>query len=229
VPLTWPEYLEIEKNLLACWQDQSKNLQNRFLDGSAYLNVLLAEKTGKQLSQSVSSQGTLNAWDKILIATLYRTYFPRQTYRVKGYGKQNLHLGSFLTTMMSGLFTNDVFGESSKLPWPENDQEINDLIYRFVYSHIFAKLYFGAGFGQLSLIAGFHHLALGLVLIKLKARALAMSRQQCSITMADVVTTVVQLEKGLGEVKISPYGAAILELLLASESRLRRCFAFGAG
>jgi hypothetical protein len=42
----------------------------------------------------------------------------------------------------------------------------------------------------------------------------------------DVVQTIVQLEKSFGELKITPYGAAVLELLLASPSRIARFLRF---
>ncbi len=114
------------------------------------------------------------------------------------------------------------------LSWPDTDLESNDIVYRFLYSHLFGKLYFGGGFGQLSLIAGFHHLAMLLVLIKLHARALAMTHLDSKITQMDIIQTIVQLEKSLGEVKVSAYGAAILELLLASPARVARLLQFTA-
>jgi len=115
-------------------------------------------------------------------------------------------------------------GSSSSLQinWPDSDPEIEDLLYRYFYSRIFAKLYFGAGFGQLSLIAGFHHLALLLSLIKLQAKVIALSRDAKVVSLIDVVTTIRQLEKRLGEATLGPYAAATLELLLYSPRRLRR-------
>ena len=273
VPLTWPEYLEIEKTLILYIQDQSKSLESRFIDGSRYLNSLLNKGTAsvnpetnstnkKQLDKPQSEQ-SLNYWDKVLLSTLYKTYFPPQANRPQGYGQLIISLSPFLKEALGVIFAGTSEQPIDKSPptdkpsstsgisaadfyyypqefsyksachlvssaWPADDLESNDMIYRFFYSHIFAKLYFGGGFGQLSLIAGFHQLALFLVLIKLHARALAMTHLDSKISQIDIIQTIVQLEKSLGEVKVSAYGAAILELLLASPSRVARLLQFAA-
>jgi hypothetical protein len=106
--------------------------------------------------------------------------------------------------------------------WPDKDGVIDDLIYRYFYSRIFAKLYFAAGFGQLSLISGFHHLGLVYSLIRWQARALAKARGATAVSALDVVAAVRQLEKRLGETVVGAYAAATFELLFFSPSRLQR-------
>jgi len=240
VPLSWEQYLEIEKTLLTLIQDTSKSLLARFLAGSQYLSTVLDEnitgrprteqQTNVNLGQgqdvhSPARRSTLNPWDKVLFSTLYKIYFPRQNKAGKSWGQLHLGLSSFIKAGWSDSETDKLIAQAANLPWPENDAAISDLIYRFFYSRVFGKLYFGAGFGQLSLIAGFNHLALALGLLRLKAGSIAMARSSSIITLDDVVATIVQLEKSLGELKISPYGAAILELLLASQGRIRRFLA----
>ena len=218
-PLSWERYLEIEENLLVAMQDKSKNLENRFIDGSNYLNSLLA--TDGERKNNKTDQAQLNKWDKILLTILYKTYFPEHKDQAKSYGQLHLTFASFLNTALRPDDIGLQMEKAAIIPWPE-DSQINDLIYRFFYSRIFAKLYFGAGFGQLSVIAGFHHLATLLALLKFKARLMAIKRSALIISHDDVIKSVVQLEKSLGELKISPYGAATLELLLASPSRIKR-------
>jgi hypothetical protein len=111
------------------------------------------------------------------------------------------------------------------VPWPAQDKEIEDLLYRYFYSRIFAKLYFGAGFGQLSLIAGYHHLILLYALIKLQSRALALGRGASIVSYVDVVAAIRQLEKRLGETAVGGYAAAIYELLMFSHLRALRILA----
>lgn len=295
VPLTWQNYLEIEDNLLLRFKDKSKSLEDRFINGCAYLNSLLSERIGgeaelnsqdrKNETVAVNQDNTgrivqsLNTIDRFVLTFLYKTYFPAQRNRPQGYG--NLIVGSitvlgealrfFLTENLSfaasvfkklasplnqsvsatvapadhslrnevtgiaqqsklyyasGGFSCDLASQLTNLPWPDNDLEINDMIYRFFYSHVFGKHYFGAGLGQLSLIAGFHHLAILLALIKLHARTLAVRHFDSKVTQMDIVETIVQLEKSLGELKITGFGAAILELLLASPARIARILQF---
>ena len=83
-----------------------------------------------------------------------------------------------------------------------------------------------AGLGQLSLITGFHHLAVLLALIKLHARKLAAGHFNSQINKMDIEQTIVQLEKSFGELKITASGAAILETLLASPARIARILRF---
>ncbi len=39
----------------------------------------------------------LNKWDKTILLTLYRKYFPDQRKAAKGYGQVNLNAASFIT------------------------------------------------------------------------------------------------------------------------------------
>lgn len=110
----------------------------------------------------------------------------------------------------------------AKIEWCGLEPDSESLIYRYFYSRIFGKLYFGAGFGQLSLITGFHHLAIIYALLKLQAKALAAARGVEKVSYLDLVTAIRQLEKRLGETAINGYAAAAFELLLFSPARLNR-------
>ena len=252
IPLTWEEYLSIENRLIMRLQDKSKSLENRFIDGCNYLDTLLTERSPFKQNKSTpitNNTQSLNALDKIILVWLYKTYFPGQGNRPQGYGNLTFSLpGIFIEALRSlfagkeiiakpnhdnsgpyydsGNFSYNFACQLISLPWPEDDLESNDIIYRFFYSHIFGKHYFGAGLGQLSLITGFHHLAILLALIKLHARKLAAGHFDSKVSQMDIVQTIVQLEKSLGELKFTGYGAAILELLLASPARMSRILHF---
>jgi hypothetical protein len=76
-----------------------------------------------------------------------------------------------------------------------------------------------------SIIAGFHHIILMLALLKLHARALAKMRQAPVASMVDVVATVRQLERMVGETRLGGYSVALWEMLLTPGSRARKLLA----
>ena len=99
---------------------------------------------------------------------------------------------------------------------------LEDILYRFVYQRIFGKMYFGAGYGQLSIMAGFHHLVVAVVLAELHARAAAFNRGFKDVQEADMVSTMRTLEKRLGDSALDGYAAAVLEYQLQSHGRCLR-------
>jgi hypothetical protein len=116
------------------------------------------------------------------------------------------------------------FEELASFPWPTTEQEpeVEDLLTRFVYSRIFGKWYFGGGFAQLSVIAGFHHLALLVALIRLHSAALAKARGADRVSLVDVMTTVRQSEEKINVVVLDGYSAGLWELILFSQGPVRR-------
>jgi hypothetical protein len=232
-PLTWSEYLKIEEVLRHSLDNKAKSLEERFLEGSNYLIERVSQgrtpKVAPAAPASPKEIGKLNHLDRNLITALHQAYFPSQIVG-KGQGDFNWLsfsgqvMASFIYPMDTIQLPSGRFKLATLLPieWPQDDRDIEDLLYRYFLSRLFAKLYFGAGFGQLSLVAGFHHLALLLALLKLQARALAQAREAPSVSFVDVIASVRQLEKRLGEVTVGPYAATTLELLLFSPQRLRR-------
>ncbi|MGH9549684.1 MAG: hypothetical protein ACRD3W_09920, partial [Terriglobales bacterium] len=174
----------------------------------------------------------LRALDKQLLLALHKIYFPVGTI---GRGEGDFSAGRFAYQLaFQGIFPglrlflpghSYSFEELGAMAWPVTDPDIEDLLYRYFYSRIFGKLYFGAGFGQLSLVAGFQHLLVVYALIKLHAKALSKSRGASVVSYVDVVATIRQLEKRLGETVVGGYGAAIYELLLFSYRRAQRLLA----
>jgi Fe-S-cluster containining protein len=235
-PITWEQYLEYESKILACLKTEMP-FRDRLLAASSFLVGLAkpGQQTGKATDQTTASQvdlndiGPLNQLDRVLIANLHRLYFPVKPIK-RGEGDFKVSrlvfeatlgpaLGTLKIEVPSGRFSLDSL---ASINWPEDDQEIKDILYRYFYSRVFAKLYFAAGFGQLSLIVGFHHLAVIYALIRWHAKALARGRDAKTVSLIDVVATVRQLEKRLGETAVSGYAAATFELLLFSPQRLRR-------
>lgn len=223
-PMTWDEYLEHEKQLVAFLQDRSMPFQERMLKGSEYL----CSKLSAQLPPA-SAAPALKRIDRHLLIALHKIYFP---VKPLGKGECDFNLLRFLYqvlyqgTRIAHVARKFSFEELHAFPWPEDDQEIEDLLFRYFLSRIYGKLYFGAGFGQLSLITGFHHLILVFGLVKLQAKAWAISRESPRVTTTDLVATIRELEKRLGESHLGGYEAATWELLMQSHSRVRRVLAY---
>jgi len=223
-PMTWDDYLRYEEGLLAILNDRELTMDERMLKGSTHLVSLLPGG-----APAVSGEAPpLKKLDKHLLVALHKIYFP---VKPLGRGEGDFNAGRFLYQVAFQGVRVPFPGKNFKIeelhdfPWPEGDPDIDDLLYRYFFSRIFGKLYFGAGFGQLSLITGFHHLALVYALVKLQAKATAMGRGAPCVSMLDVVATVRNLEKRMGECKLGGYEAAIWELLMSSPSRVRRVIA----
>ena len=107
----------------------------------------------------------------------------------------------------------------------KEEGEVEDMLYRYLFSRIFGKLYFGAGYGQLSLMAGFHHLVAVYTLIKLQVRAMALGRGEAEVSESDMVACLRAVEKRLGDSCLDGYGAAVFELFFQSKERCLRFLA----
>lgn len=234
ITFTWDEYLEYEKKLLEFLGDSSRNFDERLLSGSAYLVDALKEKRGSTANPppvSLDSAPKLKGIDKQLLVALHKIYFP---VKKLGRGEGDFNLYRFLyQSVFLGLLPPKInvlmksysFEELEEMEFPFGDEEIDNLIYRYLYQRIFGKLYFGAGFGQLSLIVGFHHLAVAYALVKLQSKAIALGRGVDRVGYLDVVTAVRQLEKRMGETALDGMAAATYELLLFPHTRLSRILA----
>jgi len=231
-PIAWEEYLVIENRLLAELSDGSRPLEHRMLACSQYLmsQVKRAGAPATAADTTLPEAGArlsmdpLNAIDKSLLLTFQRMYYPvKQLKR----GEGDFRIPAFLQQHFFGGKSWPLAKQAFKLDelqvmnWPEDDKEINGILERYVYSYVFGKKYFGAGFGQVSVIAGFHHLVLILALIKLQSKASARARGG-TVNLLDVATTVRQTERQVGESKLGGYAAAAWELFLFPPGRARR-------
>lgn len=231
VPLTWDEYMQLDANLIACMSDSSKKFEDRFIAGS---DLLIEEfnKKRERLGAKGNVSPALNWQDKQLIKALRKIYFP---VKPLGKGEGDFNFYKFLAqVILNGVFpvNIDVPGNNypieklAKIPFPQDDPDISSLIYRYFFSRLFGKHYFGAGFGQLSVITGFHHLAILYALIKLQSKASSLQRGSDVVSYLDVAAAVRQLEKRLGETSLDGMAAATFELLMFSPNRMRRILAF---
>ena len=170
-----------------------------------------------------SGLSKLNKLDKHLLSTFHKMYFPPRAHRIP-FNVPKFWLKVFFNSSTLYEFPSEIYAidQIKDVPFPEDDPVIEDMLYRYIYSLIFGKKYFGAGFGHLSLITGFHHVVLAYTLAKIHARGLAKQRQAPVVSLIDMVATLKQLETQMGELMIGPYAASTLELLLQSPARAKR-------
>ncbi len=184
-------------------------------------------------SPQLSSAASLNWLDKHLLTGLHKIYFPAKRL---GRGEGDFNFYRFIyQVIFQGIIPGTKlqlpgrsysFEELESMPFPSNeDQEIEDLIYRYFFSRIFGKHYFGAGFGQLTLISGFNHLAIVFALLKLQSKAIAKSRDVGKVSYLDVAAAVRLLEKRMGETNLDGMAAATYETLMHSPRRVARVLA----
>lgn len=235
-PITWEQYLAIEKQLIEYLRQRDQPMELRLLMGSAFLrSKAINMPMPSEITLSGSGQPVkLKSLDQHLLVALHRIYYPVRTSKGQGdfsaarFAYQVAFTGIFpgLKMVVVNPLSEETHSYSindlAQMAWPGDDKDIEDLVYRFLFSHIFGKNYFGAGFGQLSLIAGYHHLLVTYVLIKLHAKALTRSRGDARVTFFDVVVAIRHIEKMLGNTSVGPYAAAVFELLLYSHKRAKR-------
>ncbi len=239
-PISWDQYLQHEGELMKRLGDKSKRLADRISDCCDYLATEMAKtprgastaSAGKspEIAASDKPKSTasvaLNKLDKHLLATFHKMYFPPRAYRPL-FNVPKFWLGSWFNASSVFDFGSEVYAidQLKEFPFPEDDPEIDDMLYRYLYSMIFGKKYFGAGFGHLSMVTGFHHMIMAYSLARLHARGLAKARKAPKVSLVDMVATLKQLETQMGEIMIGPYAASTLELLLQYPSRARRYLA----
>lgn len=226
-PISWDEYLKHEEELFSRLNEQSLSLTERLQNCCDYLAAQVEARS--QVRSDASTRGlSLNKLDKHLLSTFHKMYLPSKPQRSseKDFHTYRFWFGTIFNTSTVFEVNNQYYAidQLREMPFPEN-KEIDAMLYRYVFSHIFGKKYFGAGFGGLSLVTGFHHLIMIVTLARLHARGLALSRQASSPDLSDMTFTLRKLETQLGETKLGPSAASSLELLLQYSSRAQRFLA----
>ena len=236
IPMTWEQYLGHEEKLLSYIKDRSISMDQRFVNGANYLKAAVSETRGTGVAPVVAKlegAGALKGLDKQLLVALHKIYFPVQQL---GRGESDFNFYRFLYQCCFGGLMGGIkirvpgksygFEELERMPFPSNeDKEVEDLIYRYFFSRIFGKHYFGAGLGQLSLVTGFNHLAIVYGLVKLQSKAIAKMRGVEQVSYLDVAAAVRSLEKRLGETALDGMAAATFETLMTSNQRVARVLA----
>jgi Fe-S-cluster containining protein len=223
-PLTWDEYIQIEQRLLDFIRQQDRPLEERMLAGSAFLMEQVKTRGVGTAYDTTLTDANLKALDRSLLLTFHKMYYPtHRLRRDEASFSLPLLLGQhfFGSKKLQAPKRSFSIEEAAEVTWPD-DPELNNILERYFYSYIFGKKYFGAGYAQVSVIAGFHHLTLILALLKLQAKISARLRDAHTVNLLDLAASVRQMERQLGETKLDGYSAAAFETLLYSHERARR-------
>lgn len=226
--IDWPTYLEYEARMLEILSDaEGKSLDERLIEISEFLISKERDSASSTSSGATSDEPpAMKKLDRYLLVSLHRVYFPAQDKVSRALMSFSLPRFLYQLVFDSGKFKTAAksfsLEELTAFPWPGDDEEIQSLLYRFLYSRIFGKWYFGGGYWQLSLITGFHHLVICMALLKLQSKASAIARGANRVEFIDVAHSVRRLEEQLSETEVNGNTAATFELLMASHGRLRR-------
>lgn len=226
--MTWDEYLMHEDVLLKSLLSENGNIIDRLRACSDYLvgevNKRLPAKAGSS-TEEPAAMG-LNKLDRHILSGFHRMYFP-----AKGRKKNEAGLNTFKFWLRFYLNASTVFevgkefyaiDQLKEFPFPSDDKEIDGILTRYAYSHVFGKKYFGAGLGGFTLITGFHHLVMVVALARLQARAIAKQRNAPIVSLLDVLAAIRMLETQLGETMFTTASTNNVELLLQGGKRARR-------
>jgi len=112
--------------------------------------------------------------------------------------------------------------EICQLKLPQVEKEVHQLISRFIYCRIFAKLCWGPGLGHLSVLSGLHFLGLVTALLRIKLKVLSIDQPATKIDFMQVAELVRTLERQLTTLRISQESSAVLQVLLESPKRFER-------
>lgn len=230
-PLKWSDYIETEKVIL----DKLVNLE----PGTRVEKTLFEEgerfrkrAAGAKLDNIAALTTNPKVIDLVLLRNLLLLYFPDDVYKS---GTCELDAQAvareFLAEPKKVFFRHrgaeyslqDLIGiRIGRLP----DQSA-DLLRRFSYLRIFSKLYFGAGFNYFSVIAGTHHLAILICLLRIRLKLELMHRGIANrADDADVLSILMEdtrtLERRLTVSSFGQESIAMLEILLLSPQRVER-------
>lgn len=244
-PISWEQYLKHEERLLTVFADKTRSLKDRLSDCCDYLAEEMSRTprgastaaAGKSPPPAPGGQAaggapagaasvSLNKLDRHLLSAFHKLYFPRRAYRPM-FNVPRFWIGVWLNAGTVFEFPSEFYAldQLKEFPFPDEDAAINDMLHRYLYSLLFGKKFFGAGFGHLSLVTGFHHMIMAYALARLHARGLAKMRNATTVSLTDMAATLKQLETQMGEIMIGPFAASTLELLLQYPSRARRFLA----
>ncbi len=225
-PLDWDEYLQLERELLRIVRFQGqKRIDRCLLDCSRFL--ARAVPPGTDLERSLAVEARPKMVDQIVVRHLFDLYFPDDVFAcdrdepdAHALGKQLLEPPQVLPIQCGG--ESYSFKDLNDFSLGSLDVQSEDLLARFAYCRIFSKLYFGAGFANLSLIAGVHHLATLIAMLRFRIKFMVVREQGRRPDFYQVAEILRALERRLTQVYFSREATATLEVLLTSPARVER-------
>lgn len=223
--LGWSDYLTVEHKLLHLLEANRYDVLAALLSGSRLLARELPDGAGSQSLPPVEAPPEVI--DSLLLAHLSCLYFPDDVFASRVVDLQCQSLMRKLVNppeeiLISGRSGQFGIAMLSRHKLGRLDDQSEDLLFRFLYCRVFGKLFFGPGFGNLSLIAGWHHLATLVALIRLQLKMITATEKQLDFqTVCEVLRAA---ERQLSRLELSRQSQTILEVLLSSGERVERMF-----
>jgi len=227
-PLSFSEYLSLESGFLCAL---SKNTSERADKSVVSLSKKIFQlvKAKRDFDRVPGLDAKPRTIDSLLLKSLIETYFPADVYKDNLCDIDSTSLaGSFIAPPDKVLIHFDSreisFADLNNYRLGPLKAESEDLLRRFAYLKIFSKLYFGAGFAGLSLLAGLNHLAsiVAMVRIVLKLKNLESKLAGEEISFEETAECVRTLERRLTVANFSKASKTILEVLLSGPERAER-------
>jgi len=233
VPLSWTEYLRLEEYLLDAFRFDD-SAQASFFELSSMDSLRLASSTllchvngTAELERDHLVPTAQHKVDLVLVKTLLELFFPDDSSK---HPTDTIDGKALLMKITSapGTISMQVdrhkvaLSEICQLKLPQVEKEVHQLISRFIYCRIFAKLCWGPGLGHLSVLSGLHFLGLVTALLRIKLKVLSIDQPATKIDFMQVAELVRTLERQLTTLRISQESSAVLQVLLESPKRFER-------
>lgn len=236
VPLSWPKYLDIESKILASLKGLVAEKTSQKRVDIEVLALAAEAKNELPKSSDLDKVPEISARpktvDQLLVRELMDLYFPEDIFASTLCDMDVRRLAQLLIQPpakieLSCPSGNVGFDKLYNLRLGKLPNDIENLLARFVYCRIFSKLYFGPGFSYISLMAGLHHLAVlvSLVRMKLKMDKLLLNEEPRFERAAELIRG---MERRLTVATLSRESTAILEVLLAGTQRPERIASLAA-
>jgi Fe-S-cluster containining protein len=255
IPMRWAQYLLLERPLLAKLNETIQltgEVQATHWTNSNYIWYTHLESISTQLVKQVPSDFDLERTttvpvsvtsDLLLIRYLLSLYMPETIFSpedepsIRDLLRDILAAPSEVSLELSGS-TIDLAAACAR-GLPPLSPECENLLARYLFARVYSKLYFGPGLAHFSLIAGFHHLAALVALIRIKLKCIlwgaqlsqsgasfadqaATSEEQSTINFLTVAEVVRNLERRLASYQHTTESATVLQVLFESPARFRR-------
>lgn len=219
VPLAWQDFIALEQEATAPFETRQPRLDTieSLLRFSRLIQSSLPRDVDTERLPPVAA-GPQDV-DKLLLATLAKLYWPEDVFSNGVFDLDGRALMSSLVLSGSAA-TVTIFGVSTLSELRQSRAQLTDdaedLLNRWVYSRLFAKLYFGRAYAHLSLLAGVHHLLAVVALVRMHAKAVGANSL---FEVGEILRTV---ERRMSQMNFSRESCAMLEILLCSASRAER-------
>jgi len=214
--LPWDDFLRIDKQLLDVFDSpEFDSTEHRLLECSRVIAACLPPGADPESMPPVeASPATI---DHIILKHLFNAYLPADVF---SHSEFDIDARALMTDIVQPKPEQMDFEKLQQVTLGRLDEDTEQLIHRFAYARLFAKLYLGPNFAYLSLLSGIHHFYFVVALIRLRIKQLQLDGHKVDfLEAAEVVRTI---ERRLSQMNFSPQSSAVMEVLFSSPARPTR-------